>query len=85
MGEIILFYNDFAEVSFRELWFKIAFTSLFITKVNEKYWIFRQQRKMFKDNENNYFFYIGPMSFHWKQRDMIWYNFMQTYFPKKQK
>ena len=40
---------------------------------------------MFKDNENNYFFYIGPMSFHWKQRDVMWYSFMQTYFPRKQK
>ena len=33
---------------------------------------------MFKDNKKNYFYYIGQISIHWKQRDMIWYDFIQT-------
>ena len=28
---------------------------------------------MFEDIENNDFFYVGSVSIHWKQRDMIWY------------
>ena len=58
-------------VFFVDFWRKIALTSLFTTKVSEKYWNLRQQRKVFEDIKNCPF----------TESNVIWYGILQLMIP----